>query len=55
MESCCWKRCKREAALTWLERDLCGEHWDEVCRLRDEGQTAETIRERHTVARVAAE
>lgn len=43
-DCCQWPRCKREYALTWLRRRLCGKHWHELCRLQDRGEYTKITR-----------
>jgi len=39
-DTCVWKRCRRPAALVYMTRPLCSEHWNLVCTLDERGECA---------------
>jgi hypothetical protein len=34
-DQCVWPGCRRENAVIWLKRPVCGKHWLEVCALQE--------------------
>lgn len=36
-DQCGWPKCSQPAAIGWLGKPVCEEHWEKVCSLADSG------------------